>query len=378
MLSLYRRHKESCPQRGRSDPKCRCAIWVDGELDGKRYRYSLNTRDWQTAITRRANLENPNAPKVKPLTEAITGFENSILSLEFSTQRKIKNILRKFRSYCDRAHINGLDQITTELIDGYRASRKLSPVTASKELQTLKQFFEFCRDREWIVRSPAKPIKPPRNVKSREVRPYTPQEIIRILAACDAIGKTSYERRRARAMVLLLCNTALRISDVATLARDRVRDGRILVRTLKTGELVELPIWDETARALDVLPAPRGAEQEPPYYFWNATTGKRAVVGIAERTLAAVFKKSGVMKAHAHRFRHTLATTLLGNGASFEVIADILGNSPAIVKKHYAKWCPARQDQIDRAMATNSLVETFGANLVQVPASRRKLLILKA
>ena len=44
--------------------------------------------------------------------------------------------------------------------------------------------------------------------------------------------------------------------------------------------------------------------------------------------LAAVFKKSGVKNAHAHRYRHTLATRLLEQGATFEEVADILGNSP--------------------------------------------------
>jgi site-specific recombinase XerD len=56
--------------------------------------------------------------------------------------------------------------------------------------------------------------------------------------------------------------------------------------------------------------------------------------GITERSLAAVFEASLVPRAHAHRFRHTLATELLGSGASFEEVADILGNSPEIVRKH--------------------------------------------
>ena len=54
--------------------------------------------------------------------------------------------------------------------------------------------------------------------------------------------------------------------------------------------------------------------------------------------------------AHAHRFRHTLATELLGRGASFEEVADILGNSPEIVRKHYGKWSIARQNRIDELM----------------------------
>ena len=71
---------------------------------------------------------------------------------------------------------------------------------------------------------------------------------------------------------------------------------------------------------------------------------------IVERCLRTVFKKSDVPRAHAHRFRHTLATELLGRGASFEDVADVLGNSPDIVRKHYAKWSPARQTRIDELM----------------------------
>jgi integrase len=57
-----------------------------------------------------------------------------------------------------------------------------------------------------------------------------------------------------------------------------------------------------------------------------------------------------VKKAHAHRYRHTLATRLLAEGASFERVADILGNTPAVVQKHYGKWSKGRQDNIDSLM----------------------------
>ena len=45
-----------------------------------------------------------------------------------------------------------------------------------------------------------------------------------------------------------------------------------------------------------------------------------------------------------------MATELLGNGASFEDVPVILGNSPEIVRKHYAKWSLARQARIDDPM----------------------------
>ena len=95
------------------------------------------------------------------------------------------------------------------------------------------------------------------------------------------------------------------------------------------------------------------------------------MVGIAERTLAAVFKKSGVKNTHAHRYRHTLATRLLEQGATFEQVADILGNSPAVVRKHYGKWSKGRQANIDRLMFAH--FETMSATLPVTNLSHEKM-----
>jgi len=150
--------------------------------------------------------------------------------------------------------------------------------------------------------------------------------------------------------------TAVRMSDVCTLRKDAVswdpekNTSRVFLYTQKTGDPVFLPIPESLKLVLDALPLPRNAVQDCPCYFWNGQSSRRAVVGIAERTLAAVFKKSSVKDAHAHRYRHTFATRLLEQGATFEEVADILGNSPAVVRKHYGKWSKGRQANIDRLM----------------------------
>ncbi|MBV9675168.1 MAG: site-specific integrase [Acidobacteriaceae bacterium] len=46
---------------------------------------------------------------------------------------------------------------------------------------------------------------------------------------------------------------------------------------------------------------------------------------------------SKVSGAHAHRFRHTLATALLAKGWTTRDVADVLGSSEAIIR-HYAQW----------------------------------------
>jgi integrase len=160
------------------------------------------------------------------------------------------------------------------------------------------------------------------------------------------MGWMPYERLRARAMVLLLRYTGLRISDVATLEKSCIRFGEILVRTTKNGKPVKLPLHSDLKAALDLLPLPRGADlADCPYLFWSGKGTCKAVVRDVTRTLAAVFKASGVEGACSHRFRPTLATEVLEMGGTYEEAADTLGDLEAIIKKHYEVVpAPARAD----------------------------------
>ena len=359
MLTIWRRHTASCPHRkkGRSILKCNCPLWADGYLNGKRVlRQSLGTRDMARARKKAVALEAPDAGVFKAVGEAVTAFLEHCESegLAHSTIRKYRNALGKLKEFCEATGIDGVGDLTTEHLDVFRAQRGLKPITSAKELEIVRQFCGFCVGRRWANENVARRIKSPRNIKPNDVEPFTPAEVAAILKACDVIGRGSYERMRARAMVLTLRYAALRIGDVAMLARDRIsRDGdrwRVFLRTEKSGQPVFLPIPGDMKAALDAVPVPRGCADVSRYFFWSGNSTEKAMKAVADKCLAAVFRKSGVARAHAHRFRHTLATELLGDGASFEDVADIFGNSPEIVRKHYAKWSPARQARIDDLM----------------------------
>lgn len=163
-------------------------------------------------------------------------------------------------------------------------------------------------------------------------------------------------------MVLLLRHTGLRISDTCTLAKSRIQNDRIVLYTQKTGGHVLLPIPRELDLALQALPLPRGCDCDRGYFFWNGRTSKRAALGIAERTLAAVFRKAKVPRAHAHRFRHTLATEILAKGGTITDVTDVLGIGDHVARKHSAKWSQARQERIfalmERVQSATFLLQT--------------------
>src|SRR5205823_3427867 len=69
-----------------------------------------------------------------------------------------------------------------------------------------------------------------------------------------------------------------------------------------------------------------------------------------------------------HRFRHTFARILLQRpNVTVRDVADLLGNSEQMVRKHYAAWIPERQERLTRV-----LKEAFGERqrpkLVSMPA----------
>jgi integrase len=142
----------------------------------------------------------------------------------------------------------------------------------------------------------------------------------------------------------------LRISDVATLARKSVQGDRIRLHTMKTGDELVLPLSDELKKALDLVPIPRGSIGESQYFFWSGNGTKRAAVRDVTRTMRAVFDKAGIggdTKKRSHRFRHTLATEILGRGGNCEDVEAILGTSAALIRKHYAQWSIKRQERIE-------------------------------
>jgi site-specific recombinase XerD len=195
--------------------------------------------------------------------------------IESSTFKKYARTTSNLADFTRNKGVEHTDEVNLETLDALRLYRGVCALTWSKELQLLRQFFSFCQKRKWVDRNTAFDMRRPRDPKPKERKPYTAEEITRILVACDRFGKGAYERLRAKAMVLLVRFYALRISDVATLERERVSNGRVYLHALKNGAAIWLPLYPEVKHALECLPLPRGAALDCRYFSGMASaTGK--------------------------------------------------------------------------------------------------------
>ncbi len=351
----YRRHAKSCPHfdKGNDWLRCRCPLWVGGNLNGQQVRRSLKTRNLDVAWKEIDRLEKSGkVSTVLNASDAIEAWVESTARLSIETRRRYKRIARYLTEFLESRGIRILSAVSVPEIDQYLKSRKdKSQITLRKELEIIQAIFAWAKERGWASENPVKASHMPEEVPVREVIPYTSEEIISMIRACDDIGQSFYERSRAKAALLLMRFYGLRISDVATFRRDAVKEDKILLRARKNSVDLYLPLYSEVKEALDCLPLPDGCE-ESPYYFWTGTSSILSVKSGIWRTLKSAFRISGVKKAHPHRFRHTLATEILIAGGSIEDVANILGDSPAVVRKHYIRWCRKYQERTTKIFAS--------------------------
>jgi site-specific recombinase XerD len=348
MLVLWRRHTQTCPHKddGREHLKCRCSIWIDWRIAGKRVRKPLHTRDWQAAQMRARQLEADGiTSEVVPLTLEQTSKkfldDATARGLREASLYKYRLVLKQLKAFGDKVGLVFMSSFGVEELRAFRASWPNKNLSAAKKLEHLKAFFRFCHDSGWIKDNPAKVIKPPK-VDDPPVLPFSDDEMKKILQACD----THSQPERAvqlRALVLLMRHSGLRIGDACTLSRERIQNGVLELYTAKSGTKVRLPLHPSVLKALNKLPVTA-------FYFWSGESQRRTCINIWEDTFKKLFQRAGI-NGHSHRLRHTFAVGLLQSGASMEDVALLLGHRKlAVTEKYYASFTKGRQERLERSV----------------------------
>jgi integrase len=405
-LNLYRRHRKECEGSHSEDSrtgqfeegrrgwkKCACAIHVSGTLGGKFSRRRTGTADWDEAKALVAllqqsgswdgqdNIEAPlPLPAANPEPDRISiGRAIAAFTTEFEeytalgTQRYYKLLLKQLRAFSEARGYSAIDQWTPLDVRDFRASWGVLPSTSARNMSVVKVFFEYCRLNEWMHRNPASMVRNRRgqrtDPRSEQKLPFSDEELRRMYEACDtkygkreiqwakatkerrtqgryAQFKTKWTGQDIADFISVSVYTGLRISDVCTFHIERMRpDGTIQLRTTKahTHVYTWVPEWlQERIRT-------RALETGPYIFGEHSTTDLNVITDLWRRKLIKLWKLCGPWKDKPtpHRFRHTFARILLERpGVTVRDVAELLGNTEQIVRKHYAAWIPERQERL--------------------------------
>lgn len=215
-----------------------------------------------------------------------------------------------------------------------------SPRTARSMCWTLRAFTRYLLYRGYIVDDLAVAVPSVRTWRFGPLPEYlSPSQVQLVLDSCDrtsAIGKRDY------AVLLLLARLGLRANEVATLALEDIdwHSGLLTVRG-KGRQLAVMPILSEVGIALtDYLQHGRWTTDSrrvfirslaPHRGFTSSSSISMIAISALERAGVDVHRKG------THIFRYSLATQLLGAGASLTEIGQVLRHQNHDTTRLYAK-----------------------------------------
>lgn len=80
-------------------------------------------------------------------------------------------------------------------------------------------------------------------------------------------------------------------------------------------------------------------------------TWVETATGFWRELLSNIFECAHIDNGHAHRFRDTLAVAIIETeGKTLQDVADVLGDTLAVVQRHYNPWSKPRQGKTDKSV----------------------------
>jgi integrase len=363
VVVVYVRHRSTCPHRElESYPRCDCPKWLRYSVRGKQHRESAGTRAWSIAEARAQEKQKqldsgevgtaPTPQAAQPTIEQaaktfITGKEGE--GVGPSTIRKLKHQLGAFESFMTARSKFYASEITTQDIIEYRASWSSwkSGVTRQKAQSYLRTFIRYaCRGdyREALLDALGKPVRLTREDKERlKPKPFTEAELKKLLAAVPKTFPDKISAARMTALIHFMVSTGVAIRDTIQLQRKNISDqGWLKIERQKTGKAVMQKL--DPALHRELLAVLNG---NPRYFFWSGDSLASSATTNWQHDLRTLMTDAGVwIKGNlSHRFRDTAVDFWLGVGCSMNEIAASLGDTVAIVEKHYADLASKRMEE---------------------------------
>ena len=271
----------------------------------------LNNYEMQERCTEIAVQDNtPERMLQKYIaTKRIEGIAESTLERYADQNLKLLQFLRK-----------PLDEITAYDIRFYlsyrRETKKVSNSTLDGIRRCYSSFFVWLAAEGAIQKNPCAVVA---QIKSRkQVRlPFSAVDLEKMRKSCRTI--------RDLALLDFLYSTGCRVSEVARMDISDVDFERMECKVLGKGNKERI-VYLTPVAAMNLQEYLDSREDSGEHLF-DGWKGRRISKSGIETLVRKIGKKSGVEKAHPHRFRRTLATNLMDRGMNIQDVAMILGHA---------------------------------------------------
>lgn len=278
-------------------------------------------------------------------------FEELSINSSIYTVKSYRNDLNNFFYFIKNKlnkHLNEKNLINLEHKDfreWFFFRKEYTNKSNARALSSVKSFFKFLEEKYNILNEIVFKIKSPK-IEKKLPKNVSQNNILKIIDTIKQFRKNDWEITRDVALLILIYNCGLRISEAINLSNKNFIEKnkiKILGKGKKERIIYILPI---TIDLIDLY------KKSCPYnvidHIFLGTRGKNYQAGSFQKLIQNIRIFLNLNNnITPHSFRHSFATELLQNGADLRVIQDLLGHSSL------------KTTQIYTHLNTNNILEEY-------------------
>jgi site-specific recombinase XerD len=227
--------------------------------------------------------------------------------------------LEQLRTYMESHRITQVTTVQTEHLQDYiqhLASQSYTPKSISRKINSLKTFFKFLQQQQLIPANPALPLTHPK-YETKPPKVLTPEEY-------RALRDVSRLDIRISAIIELLLQTGMRISELANLHVEDVKKNEVYIRSQENNPARTVPLDRPAVSAVQNYLSLR--PQVTNEHLFVTKTGHPLLVRNIRTSIDRYFKKANLPDAKVNDLRHTFIAYQLSHGVKPEIVNKVVGH----------------------------------------------------
>lgn len=237
-------------------------------------------------------------------------------SLKPKSQQAYRRDLQYFMEWTQQAWANVTRRQVAQFKQYLLQERKLAPSSVNRILRTLKTFYKWMLESEYIMGDPTTGVKQ-EQVPEAQSQELEDEEVDRIYVA---IAEVSRDPVRDRALFSILLH-GLRAEEAINLNFEDYDGQQVVIREAKHDSVGEVPLTRPARADVDAYVQQRQVQAtatgqplvpQSPLFVSNSnrSKGKRLTYWGVQEVMNQLAEQTGI-HLHAHRGRHTFCTNLI-------------------------------------------------------------------
>jgi site-specific recombinase XerD len=243
-------------------------------------------------------------------------------------------------AFCAEKQLTMPKQVTHQVIEDFKTSLKNKGYTLksiSRKLNSIKSFFRFLKNQNFITDNPASDISHPK-IELNPPRILTKIEYRALRDACRHDDRIS-------AIVEVLLQTGIRISELANLTLEDIdpTHTKITIRSEQPHESRSVPLNNSAAKSLEAYLVLRPKTNTKNLFVTK--TGRPFLIRNIRAAIDRYFKLAGIENAKVNDLRHTFIAEQLAAGTPLVYVSKLVGHKRLTTTEKYLKFIDSKLEK---------------------------------